>query len=95
MTALIYSPCLFAAGSLYIALNVVKRKDGSKESIWSDKLNEESRLSEQRVIACAKQLQIHLHETPVPTSTRSLNEIIKKYSTAEKHYVADMEFPVL
>lgn len=95
MEALIYSPCLFAAGSLYVALHTLIRKAGTKELVWTTKLQEESRLNEQQVVHCAKQLQIRLRENPIPTSKRSLNEIKRKYSTAETHFVGEMEYPAI
>ena len=80
-------PHHMAAAALYAALVYVNQFGGKSrvcQPTWSPELVRESGLSETKLISAARQLLMHVNESPQTSKHRKLNAVWKKF-VSERH----------
>ena len=91
-------PRIFAASSIYAALVQQSQRYNEKldnKLIWNRILQEESNLTIEDILPCAKLIIQHVREEPITTSKRKLNAAKKKYSLDKYLFVGKLDLPVL
>jgi hypothetical protein len=91
-------PRVFAAAAVYAALTQQSQRYGAKlgaASVWCRQLQEESNLTEEELLPCARNIVKHVKEEPITTSKRKLIAAKKKYQHERNMCVAQLELPVI
>eukprot|EP01040_Poterioochromonas_malhamensis_P003072 gene3068-3267_t len=90
-----YSPRIYAAACVYIALYAVHVDQVPQVKVWTSELEEEANLKECDILPCAKALMVHLREIPQASTRRKLDSARKKYSTAQTQFIGEYSYPNL
>jgi transcription initiation factor TFIIIB Brf1 subunit/transcription initiation factor TFIIB len=92
---LMFSPRLYAASCVYIALYTVNIDQyPNMSNIWTPELEEESGgLKENDLLPCVRTLLTHVKEVPQGSSKRKLDAARKKYAIAERQFISELHFP--
>jgi cyclin B len=96
--SLTLTPHHFAAAALYGALVYISQYgsdecDPPRESVWPPILEYESGLKESAIIPAARQVLMHVNESPSTSKSRKLNAIWKKYVGDKYCNVAQLPLP--
>jgi cyclin B len=89
-------PRVFAAAAVYAALVQQSQRYNTKleqKNVWCRALQEESNLTEEELIPCARNIIKHVREEPITTSKRKLIAAKKKYLMEKHGFVAQLELP--
>lgn len=107
---LTYKPHVFAAASLYAALNQQRQSNitalfvnnmddlsgtQAMPSVWSEELVAETHLQEGDLIPIAKSIVAHVSEEPITASKRLLVAARKKYNVEKYFHVSSLLLPTI
>lgn len=95
MEFLDYSPRLYTAAAVYIALKTVIMGIENPPVVWTRPLIEETGYHEEELLSCARMMIAHNADPPQATSRRKLEAVKKKYLLKCNQNVSTLEFPVI
>jgi cyclin B len=93
------SPRIYAAAcvlaGLFTLFSNFEEPISSPRELWTDILREESGLTFNEILPCAKQLLIIMNIALQPSTRRKVESALRKYSTSSNHYVATLRYPTI
>lgn len=89
-----YSANVYASAAVYVALRTANIEQPHIQ-VWNKTLQEESGLTEDEILPCARIMVAHNGELPQSSTRRKLEAARKKYCTKQMQFISNLRFPTL